>query len=253
MSFPTVISRSGPSNGHCNNPEIQLSACLDCGTPLPSKLLELARMDLTFITDRPLRYGTPLQLAIYSDFINAVTHNRANVHWCRPHPLGLQIGAFLTQSLPDRITENHWTDLRSSLRYECNWKAWVLWGEETKLEAIKILNYSINGLCMLAPCDIPANQDFSLFGATGSRESAVLRGQTQWCRSVEGRFQIGGLIHGQRGRDLPRMFGNLKAVHADGIQVEDPNVRESLETQRCEQELREHFLTNFDSANCPTV
>lgn len=106
---------------------------------------------------------------------------------------------------------------------------------------------------MMAPCEISPGQPFSLFGAAGSRQPAVLNGQIQWCRKVDDRFQIGGLIHGQRGRDLPRLFGNLKDVHADGIQIEDSNFCDSLDTQRREQELSERFLTDSDSANCRIV
>jgi hypothetical protein len=242
MSFPAVVNRPGPPFARQNHAEINLSACLDCGTPLPARLLEMARLDLIFLSDRPLRYGTNIQLAIFSDLVSAVTQNRAVVHWCRPHSSGWQIGAFLMHTLPDRLTESLWTDLRTTLRYDCHWKAWVTWAENRSAEAIRILNYSINGLRMQCSHPVEPNRPFSLFGSAGCRDRAVLNGHTQWCRPMEDGFQIGGLIHDQRGRDLPKMFGNLTAVHVEEHDIEQTHFRESAETLRYEQELGERFL-----------
>lgn len=242
MSFSSPINSTGSLLRRHGGPEIQLSACLDTGIPLPSKLLDLARMDLIFITDRPLRFGTALQVSLYSDFISAVTQNRAVVHWCRPHPLGWQIGAFLGQPLPDRLTENHWNDLRGTLRYECNWKAWVLWDKGGELETVKILDYSVAGMRLLLPRQVESNQTFSLFGSSGSRDRAVLNGQVQWCRHIETAYQAGAMVFGQRGRELPKMFGNLEAVHVEGSGIDHLQTLESPETLRFEQALEERFL-----------
>ena len=253
MLFPSPINSAGSSAGRSDSPEIYLSACLDTGIPLPAKLLELARMDLIFITDRPLRFGTALQLSIYSDFISAVTQNRAVVHWCRPHPLGWQIGAFLGQPLPDRLTENHWNDLRGTLRYECNWKAWVLWDEGGELETVKILDYSIGGLRITASRYLAVNQCLSLFGSSGARNRAVLNGQVQWCRNVEQTYQAGVMVFGQRGRELPKMFGNLEAVHVDGTRPDHQQAVESSETRRFEQGLEEQFFSDAKSTRKRSV
>lgn len=242
MSFLSPFNSTGSTTRRSGSPEIHLSACLEAGIPLPVKLLDLARMDLIFITDRPLRFGTALQVSIYSDFINAVTQNRATVHWCRPHPSGWQIGAFLGQPLPDRLTENHWNDLRGTLRYECNWKAWVLWDEGGSLEAVKVLDYSIGGLRITVAKQVAANQSLSLFGASGTRDRAVLNGQVQWCRNVEQTFQAGVMVFGQRGRELPKMFGNLDAVHVDGSKPDHQLAVESPETLHFEQVQGERFL-----------
>ena len=84
MSSVSVPNKSGQSSARASQTEIFLSACLEGGIPLPAHLLELARMDLTFLTDRPLRFGTPVQIAIFSDFVSSVAQNKAFVHWCRP-------------------------------------------------------------------------------------------------------------------------------------------------------------------------
>lgn len=253
MSFPPQFQSNGTPPRRAGNPEIYLSACLDTGIPLPARLIDLARMDLIFITDRPLRFGTALQVSIYSDFISAVTQNRAVVHWCRPHPQGWQIGAFLAQPLPDRLTENHWNDLRGTLRYECNWKAWILWDVGGELESVKILDYSISGLRIAVSKQVENNQSLSLFGSSGSRDRAVLNGQVQWCRNVEGTWQAGVMVFGQRGRELPKMFGNLDAVHVDGKKIDDQVAVESPETLRFEQVLEERFLPATKSERRRTV
>ncbi len=242
MSFSSVSTRPPQSASRTGAAEIQLSVCLEGGTPLPAQMLEMARLDLTFITDRPLRFGTVVQLAIFSDFVSAVTQNRGIVHWCRPHPRGWQIGVFLTQPLPDRLTSHQWNDLRTTLRYDCNWKAWALWSDSGKLESVRILNYSISGLRLHSPHVVESNQEFTLFGSSGARDRAVLKGQVQWCRPAENAFQVGGVIHGQRGRDLPRMFANLDAVHFDDRHPPEMLNGESPDTLRCEQELQERFL-----------
>ena len=199
-------------------------------------------MDLMLLTDRPLRFGTSIQLALFSDLVSAVTYNRAVVHWSRPHSGGWQIGAFLTQPLPDRLTENSWNDLRNTLRYDCNWKAWLLLDNGGELEPVRILNYSITGLRMRTECMIPQNSSFSLFGASAMRGPAVISGRIQWCRTVDETIQAGGTIHGQKGRDLPRLFGSMTAVHLKPAEASHVRHSESLETLRCELQGAEQFL-----------
>jgi len=235
---------SGSTNGRAVHPEISVSVCLDCGTPVPARMLDLARTDLTILTDRPLRFGTPLQLVLFSDLVSAVTQNRGIVHLCRPHRSGWQIGAFLTSPLPDRLTESVWNDLKNSLRHECNWKAWILWDESGELETVRILNYSINGLRLSSATPVSAGSTFALFGSAGRHDRAVLKGRVQWCRGVDDGCQIGCVVHAQRGRDLPKMFGNLAAVHVDGATSPDGMSFESDETLRCEQARTERFLAS---------
>lgn len=196
------------------------------------------------LTDRPLRYGTPVQLALFSDLISAVTQNGGVVHWCRTHQHGWQIGIFLTMPLPNRLTEREWSDLRASLRYDCNWKAWVHWEHDGQLEPVWISNYSVGGLCMTTTRALPAGSKFSLFGAAGANGRAVLNGEIQWTRETEDGVATGCLIHGKRGRDLPRMFGKLDAVHVSAAEREPSyQLDDSLDTQNCELAALEQFLT----------
>lgn len=229
--------------GRMPQTEISVSVCLDSGTPIPARLVELARLDLMILADRPLRYGTAVQLALFSDLVSSFTQTRGTVHWCRPHQLGWQIGIFMTMPLPDRLTEREWSDLRNSLRYECNWKAWILWDGDGQLEPVWIANYSIGGVCLNAKRSVTHGSRFTLFGASGTNGRAVLNGDVQWTRRNSDGVLIGCHIHEQRGRDLPKMFGNLDAVHVESDESPDPvRAADSIETQNCELSAREKFL-----------
>ncbi len=97
------------------------------GAPLPAILVDVARNDVLILTDRPLRFGTALQMVIYCDLITAISYTRGTVHSCRATSRGWEIGVFLSQTLPMRLTSRAFDDLRGHLRYECDWKAWILW------------------------------------------------------------------------------------------------------------------------------
>lgn len=223
--------------------QISVSVCLDCGTPVPARLLELTRQDLMILTDRPLRYGTYLQLAMFGNLMTSVTQNRGLVHLCRPNQQGWQIGAFLAMPLPNRLTEREWSDLDDSLRYECNWRAWVLWDGDGKLEPVLITGYSIGGISLDTKRIVPHGSKFTLFGSNGSKDRSALNGEVQWTRQNADGVHLGCHIHGQRGRDLPKMFGNLDSVHIapDEDQSSD-QTSDSFETQTCELAAAERFL-----------
>ena len=229
--------------GRLPNTEISVSVCLDCGTPIPARLVELAHLDLIMVTDRPMRYGTVVQLALFGDLVTTVTQNRGIVHWCRPHQHGWHVGVFLTMPLPDRLTEREWSDLRHTLRYECNWKAWVLWDGDGQLEPVWISDYSIKGVCLTSQRIVKQGSKFTMFGSTGTRDRAVLNGDVQWTRQNPDGVLIGCHIQGQRGRDLPKMFGNLDAVHVASEESPGPVLpSDSIETQNYELAAHERFL-----------
>jgi len=245
MILPTTIHPAVQvrSASRIQQPEISVSVCLDCGIPVPARLVELTRQDLMMLTDRPLRYGTNLQLALFGNLMTTVTQNRALVHWCRPNQHGWQIGAFLTMPLPNRLTEREWSDLRNSLRYECNWRAWVLWDGDGKLEPVRITNYSVGGISLDTKRIVPHGSKFTLFGSNGAKDRSALNGEVQWTRQNSDGVQLGCHIHGQRGRDLPKMFGNLDSVHIAPVEGQNSDgTSDSLETQACELAAAERFL-----------
>jgi hypothetical protein len=61
------------------------------------------------------------------------------------------------------------------------------------------------------------------------------------------------MVFGQRGRELPKMFGNLEAVHVDGTKPDHQPAVESPETLRFEQVLEERFLPMEKSVRKRTV
>ena len=121
----------------------------------------------------------------------------------------------------------------------------MLWDSDGELVEVRILDYSINGLRFRAEVPASVGSTFTLFGSAGRHDRAVLTGKVQWSRGVDGGCQMGSVIHGQAGRDLPRMFGNLAAVHVDGAESTECLSFGSVEARRCEQSSEERFLTSF--------
>jgi hypothetical protein len=203
----------GVRGGLSGTPEARVSMCLDCGAPLPAILMDVARNDVLILTDRPLRFGTQLQMAIYCDLITAISYNRGTVHSCRATSRGWEIGVFLSQTLPLRLTSRAFDDIRGHLRYECDWKAWLLWDGNGVLDPIRIVNYSIGGMRIRMNYCVPAGSEFTLFPSAGNRTEGAVPGKLQWCRQSGDEIYAGCLIYGNRGRELPKMFANLSAVH----------------------------------------
>lgn len=204
-----------PLRANKKQPAVRVSVCLESGIPIPTDLMELTRVDMMFLTDRPLRYGTPLQMAMFGELVTNAAYVKAHVHYCRATHRGWQIGVFLTQTLPDCLTQHSWDEMRSELRYECDWKAWVLWQSQGQLDPVRLQCYSISGMRMELNRRVPAGSLFSVFGSAGCRSESAVQGRVEWCRDVEGQILAGCYFSGRRGRDLPRMFGNLTDVHAE--------------------------------------
>lgn len=97
-------------------------------------------------------------------------------------------------------------------------------GGDGPLEPVWFCNYSIKGICLLIPHLVPQGTKFTLFGSAGAKDQPVLNGEVQWIRQNPDGVQIGCRIQGQYGRDLPRMFGNLDAVHFASEKVQVPSI-----------------------------
>lgn len=198
---------------------LRISICQENGTPVPADLVDMARLDLLFLTDRPLRFGTVLQTAVYCDLVTGVSYNKAVVHYCRATLNGWEIGAFLTAPVPDYLAARYMDELRGQLRYECDWKAWVHWERTGRLDSVRVISYSINGLRLRMEQSVEAGSDFSIFSSSGTTKQPILNGRVRWCRISEGGYTAGCMVSGQRGRELPRMFGNLTAIHVSQAEV----------------------------------
>ena len=119
------------------------------------------------------------------------------------------------------------------------------------LESVQILRITPSPVCVFVKETSRAAgsmQSFHFLVPLADRDREVIKGRVQWCRPAENCFHVGALIHGQRGRDLPRIFGNLEAVHVDIRQTDYyPQRRIARDTLRCEQELMERFLPSGGS------
>ncbi len=195
--------------------DVRASICLECGMPVAAQLLDLARLDLLVLTDRPLRFGTTLQVVIFCNLVNGVSYHKAVVHFCRATHRGWEIGAFLIQPIPEFLSGRVVDDMRGQLRYECDWKAWILWDKSGRLDSVRVISYSIGGMRLMLDRSAESGTEFSLFCSAGNRDQSAIRGKVRWSRSGEDGWLTGCAVAGQRGRDLPRMFGNLTAIHIE--------------------------------------
>lgn len=208
---------------------VKASACLECGTPLAAELVDVARMDLLMLADRPLRYGTALRVALFSDLVSSVAYATVSVHFCRATHEGWQIGGFLSQPLPDILVERFWDNLRGQLRYECDWKGWVLWDKDGLLDAAQLVGYSLSGLRMIVQKPVADGSEFSLFRSSSQSDGGFVRARTEWSRQIgPNEFIVGCFIPSQRGRELPRMFGNLADVHFENFDPSHPSTQRDI-------------------------
>ena len=122
---------------------IQICACLESGVPLPLTVSEIARGDVRLTTDRPLKFGTPVTMAIFLDLLSGSVPNRGVVHWCRPSVSGWELGIFLNSPIPESMMSRSWWELRESIRYACNWPASLNFSDASERLPIRILNYSL--------------------------------------------------------------------------------------------------------------
>jgi PilZ domain len=213
-SIPPSDQKTTEASAICVH-EIRVSVCLEDGTPVAAELVELARMDLMLRVDRPLRFSTPIRLVLFRDFAGGVAHCRAVVHWCRTEQGCWKLGAFLTTRIADCITERCGADLRAHLRYPAGWNSWVRFDANGQLERAMIYDYSIGGVSVLLPCRAEPGEQLSLFGSGSPHSSQEVHARVQWCHPHEKQFLVGCFLPSQSGKDLPRIFENLGAIHAE--------------------------------------
>ncbi|MCA9034990.1 MAG: hypothetical protein KDA91_07670 [Planctomycetaceae bacterium] len=195
---------------------MKVAISLPDGMPLATEMLDIAREDILVLTDRPLRFGTRLRVAVFGDLVSMVVYTEAIVHFSRATHCGWKIGAFLDRVLPERLVDHHWDDLRSQIRYDCDWKAWVHTEQTGDLEAVHLIDYSLSGIRLALNSPLEMGTKFRLHSSAGKSRCVSLYGRIEWCRFVEGRYVAGALLPDQQGRLIPRLFGNLIDLHFDG-------------------------------------
>ena len=203
---------------------IQACASLDSGVPLPVRVLQVARTDIKILTDRPLRFGTRLRLAMYVNMQSVSASNNAVVHWCRPGSEGWQIGAFFTSTLPEHLLTDAWWELRNQIRYEANWRAWIRWSGTQSAEPVQLLDYSISGVRMNYAGHVQSGRTFWLYSSSVNDTRPLLEGRVQWVGESADGCSLGCYLFNEKGRELPRAFNQSSILH-----IEDTNQKSSAD------------------------
>ncbi|MEZ6060919.1 MAG: hypothetical protein R3C19_11200 [Planctomycetaceae bacterium] len=193
---------------------IQISSCLESGVPLPTRVRQLSRTDVLLLTDRPLRFGTRLRLAMYVDLL-ASASNAGVVHWCRPGTDGWELGAFLTSPLADHLLLRARGGLRNQIRYETNWRAWVRWEGTEVRRPVQILDYSVSGLRLSCDGTVTGEQMFWLYQNSAPSSGPLLEGRVKWFLEHQHKTIVGCYVSNERARCLPRTFNQGARLHVE--------------------------------------
>ncbi|MCA9059650.1 MAG: PilZ domain-containing protein [Planctomycetaceae bacterium] len=228
--------------------DVHLSACLDENLPLPAQLIEFSHRDIHFLTDRPLRFGTRIHLAVFLDLVSSVARNVAVVHWCRAGRHGWEIGAFLTHPLSERILNQSVDNYRTHLRYSCNYRGWLRCDPGGELVAVRILDYSMSGMKLQTSQPLLPGTNFCLFVHSSGANETPLRGQIHWSRRIDDHnYAIGCNIERLKGLQVPRLFAGQTELHAEVQSREiEAQTLETLENLREELSQMEEFLPTSD-------
>lgn len=205
---------------------IQICACLESGVPLPLNVEEIARGDVRLTTDRPLKFGTRLTMAIFLDFLSGSVPNRGVVHWCRPSVSGWQLGIFLNSPIPESMMSRSWWELRDSIRYACNWPAWLSLPNQSIRQPIRILNYSLCGIKISCDASLSIGTEFGICTSSSEHSPPTLVGRVE--RTDVAPSQFGCYLPHETGRFLPGVFNQSSALHIETPCTQGMNTRTSL-------------------------
>ncbi|MEO2013130.1 MAG: PilZ domain-containing protein [Fuerstiella sp.] len=203
-----------------------MCASLDSGFPLPVVVEDVARGDIRFLTDRPLRFGTRLHMSMYIDLASGSIPHRGVVHWCRPCHQGWQIGVFLNGPIPNAIMSKSWWELRNSLRYESNWQAWIDVPDRPRRAQIQVLNYSQCGVRIRCPDGLAVGDTFRICNVKAGDSPALVSGYVERIDANPGEY--GCFLKNYGGRFLPGMFGQSTALHVESSVVRGIPCRDAI-------------------------
>jgi len=201
-------------------------ASLDSGFLLPVVVEDVARGDVRFLTDRPLRFGTRLHLSMYIDLASGSIPQRGVVHWCRPSHHGWQIGVFLNGPIPDAIMSKSWWELCNSLRYESNWQAWIDLPNRSQRAQIQVLNYSQCGVRIQCAEGLNEGDTFRICNARAGDAAALVSGYVERVDAKQAEY--GCFLKNHSGRFLPGMFGQSTALHVESSVVQGISHRDAI-------------------------
>lgn len=205
---------------------IKVSACLESGLPLPSAVQDIARSDVRLLTDRPLRFGTRINLVLYLNLVSSTVPNVGVVHWCRPSTHGWELGLYLNSPIPESLISKSWWELRQSIRYECHWRAWLVGQEDAPRNMIVIGNYSLCGMKFESPLKLVPGSDIQISHSAAPSVPAYIRGRVE--RVGQNVNDYGCYLPHESGRFLPSMFNHGSTLHMESPFVEGLSIRSSL-------------------------
>ena len=203
-----------------------MCGCLESGVPLPLNISEISRGDVRLTTDRPLKFGTPIALIMYLDFVSGTVPNRGVVHWCRPSNSGWELGVYLNSPIPESMLSKSWWELRDNLRYPCNWSAWLQSSEFATRQRMRILNYALSGIKISCAANLKLGQEFGICISMSEYSAPVMLGRIERIDSAPN--QYGCYLAHEAGRFLPGIFHQSSDLHIETPYSAGLNARTSL-------------------------
>ena len=190
-----------------------MCGCLESGVPLPLHISEISRGDVRVTTDRPLKFGTQIALIMYLDFVSGTVPGRGVVHWCRPSIAGWELGLYLNSPIPENMLSQSWWELRDSLRFPCNWSAWLEIPEIATRQPMRIHNYSLGGIKITSSANLKMGQEFGICTSMSQYSAPVMLGRVE--RIDPAPNQYGCYLAHEAGRFLPGVFHQSSALHIE--------------------------------------
>lgn len=152
-------------------------------------LIEIAPTECKFVSDRVLKWGTPVSCELHCEDENFRQHLSGRVHWARFVKDSWQIGIVFGSPLAPVFCYAMGNDSRSSLRYE------VQQGGTINLEGagpipIVIQDYSMNGCSFIAPLEAESLEG-RVFDLAINEES-IVSGRIIWQSQLANRQVLAG-------------------------------------------------------------
>lgn len=194
--------------------------------PLPVAVQDIARSDVRMLTDRPLRFGTRVNLVLYLHMMSSTVPNVGVVHWCRPGTHGWELGLYLNAPIPESLISKSWWELRQSIRYDCHWNAWLVDAKKNTRRLIAIRNYSLSGMKFECSEKLKAGTYIDVSHSSTPSVPAYIRGRVE--RVGHNANDYGCYLPHESGRFLPSMFNHGSTLHMETPFVEGLNIRSSL-------------------------
>lgn len=161
-------------------------------------LMELAPLECKFVSNKQLKWGTPVLCAFCDTNSNQIQQISGRVHWCRKVKSTWHIGVFLDTRLQEVFFDAMGDDVRSLLRYETQWPAEIQFAGSSQRHKVVVHDYCVDGVSFTGDLPHPVAPRFSLFRQDDGDSDAIAVGTVLWQRpSRENQTMIGARASGQ--------------------------------------------------------